>query len=412
MAWNDGQWGAGYWGDWTDTRVLGRSSRLTVYVRDANLNTVGELERIEALEWTERLHGVGGWVLDTDVVGAELLLATPGAGIVIWDETPPGGGGPRLVYSGPMSEGPAGAPAAERRLSQDGTQLDDRVRITGTDDMTWLAERVVYPDPAHDEDAWASAYDVRTGTASTVILDYIDANAGPGALTARRVTGLALPTDPTLGATVTGRGRLQNLLSFLAELAAAGGVVFTVRQDTDDDALAVTIGTSTDRSADVAFSMDLGNLEAHNYSVERADGTYVIVGGQGEGAARAFTSAASAGGRRVETFVDRRDISDPGELDQAAVAALADRAGRTSLQMVPIDTRSLAYGTHYRLGDTVRVDVDGVAVTDVLTAVRSSLTPSDFRRTITVGQESQTGPIALYTGLRTLAQRLRQLERI
>jgi hypothetical protein len=285
------------------------------------------------------------------------------------------------------------------------------VKFFGADDMVWLAERVAHPQPATASPPWTGQdYDVRTGPASSVILGYVGANAGPSAVTARRVAGLTLAADPAAGSTITGRARFQPLLAFLAELATGGGVTVTVTQS--GASLVAAAVATVDRSADVAFAHDLGNLESSEYAVAASNGSVLYVGGQGEGTARVFTVASNGSSRRVESFADRRDVTDPAELAEVAAVLLAERAGKTSLTVNPIDTPTCRYGVHYRLGDLVRLDIDGVAVVDRVVAVRTVLSAAGLTREITIGAESSAGPIALFAGLRNLNRRITQLERI
>lgn len=375
---------------------------LTVRVRDASLDIVGELDAFESLVWTDRLHGVGGWALACDPSSVGPLLE-PGAGLVVVDELD------QVVMSGPTGVGPTGLPTYARDIGwADGAPTDTLV-VYGTDDMVHLSDRLAHPSPAQwDPPFDAQAYDVRTGAASTVLLELIDVNAGPHAATPRRVAGLALSVDPVAGATVTARARWQNLLGLLGELGAAGGVVCTVRHSSGT--LLASVRSARDLSSAVAFSASFGNIDAASYAVEAATATTVYVGGQGEGEAREV-AVLSSPGRRIEAFVDRRDVDDSAELAAAAAAALVESAGRTSLQITPTETATCAYRRHYDLGDVVAVDIDGVRFAEQVTSVQSTLAAGAVTRQVTVGRESASGPLALFAGIRSLSRRVQHLER-
>lgn len=382
-----------------------------VVVRDANLTPVGELDTFRRLTWTDRLHAVGGWVLETDSAGADLLLSHPGGGLIVYDGQPVDGNTARVLFSGPVGAGVDDLPTAIRQSGSANGALVDLVTVIGTCDNGWLADRVAHPEPGTASPPFASSdYDVRTGDATTVILDYIDHNAGPHAVAARQVAGLTLGADAGEGATITGRARWQNLLEFLGELATAGGVVFGVRQSGRQ--LVASCTAAVDRSASIRFAVELGNLDDSTYEVAASTATAVYCGGQGELAARDVVLAVQSGRRRIERFVDRRDISDSGELADAAAVALVEGVGKTSLSMTPIDTPTCSYGVHYSLGDQVTVQVDKVGVVDVVTAVETTIDAGALTRKITVGTESSTGPLARLIAQRRLARRLNQLERI
>lgn len=67
-----------------------------------------------------------------------------------------------------------------------------------------------------------AGFDVRSGTVEAVMRGYVDANAGPSAIANRRITGLALGTYNTLGATITEQARYATLLDLLRLLAVKG----------------------------------------------------------------------------------------------------------------------------------------------------------------------------------------------
>ena len=381
---------------------------LTVFCRDgATLAPVGQLDHFTRLSLVERWCGVGRWVLDAPITapGVDLFLSTADAGIVVQDDTTK-----RIVFSGPVGRGPDDAPTIVRTVAEENGTLGSNIQIMGSCDNQWLADRLAHPQPLTADPPYASQeHDVITGPATSVLLQLIDRNAGPSAVVARQVAGLTLAADPAQGTTITARARWQNLLTYLAELAVAGGAGFEVRQQ--NRVLTATARVPRDLSADVAFSLEFGNLAGFSYSVASTAGTAVYVGGQGEGTARDIT-VASTTGRRVELFVDRRDLADSDELDVAATVALTEATGKTSLRIEPIDTDSARYGRHYRLGDIVAAVVDGVRIIDTIQTVETRVEGGQTTRTITIGREDLRGNPALYAGIATLSRRVRQLERI
>lgn len=295
---------------------------------------------------------------DTD---AASLLSAKGAGIIVERNGV-------VLLSGPVRK-------LERRWSKD----EDDLVAWGPDDTFVLTTRIALPVPSGPPYS-SSAYDVRTGVASTIIRQYVDVNAGPGAVVQRQVAGLALAADPGIGTTVTGRARFHWLIELAQSLAqTGGGLGFRV----------VQVGTTrqfqvyqpADKTATAIFSRDLDNLAGHEYSLAAAGANYVYAGGGGVGTARTIVegqdSQSVVDWDRVETFLDRRDTTDPTELQQAITDELAARAQQADIRLSPVDTEGLAFGTDYGLGDKVTAVIDTVPLRDLIRQVNITLTAAD-----------------------------------
>ena len=371
-----------------------------VYARDASLARVAEVDDFQRLEAVPRFNAVGAWLLDVDRnVTAAAHLMLPGAGIVVTADD-------RVVLSGPVRQ--------RRRVRSSDS---DRLVVSGPDDLAWLAHRLAHPQPSTAAPPYSSsAYDVRSGTASSVVAAYVDANAGPGALASRRVPGLSLAPDPLIGTAVTGRARWQRLIDLLAELAlAGGGLGFRVSQPAVGG-LSFASYLPVDRAASVVFSLDLGNLAAFDYSAEAPEANYIVAAGGGEGTARTIregqSSLSVAEWGRVETFRDRRDTTDVAELDQTIAEELAAQAERTALSVTPVDLEQMAYGSDYDLGDRVSAVVDGVQVVEVVRELRISLTRDDPDRVRPViGTPTRAQVLDVFRRVRQVDSRVRDLER-
>lgn len=267
--------------------------------------------------------------------------------------------------------------------------------LGGVDDTSVLFDRLA-PPVSSGPPYSASAYDVRTGIASTIMRQYVDVNAAAGAVLSRQVPGLILGTpDPLVGSSVTGRARFDNLLALLQSLALAGGDLgFRVVQSETTAEIIFQVYQPSDKTASVIFSPQLGNLRAFRYTAKAADVNYVVVGGGGEGTARTFYEQGDFDSieyfnRRIEQFRDRRDTSVSGELIQTANEELANGAARTSLQITPIDTEGLAFVSDYSLGDKVTVVANGAKRGRT---VPPSVTIQDIIReiSISVNQDGET----------------------
>jgi len=380
---------------------------LVVYIRGGDLAPIAQLDYFISLRTVERFLGVGKWVLVAPLTAPAIadLLAATDPGIIVQDSVTK-----TIMFSGPVDVGPDGALTVIRSVSESSGELVSTIQIQGSCDNVWLSHRIAHPEPLTVGPPWnTNEHDVLTGPATSVLLDLIDRNGGPSALAERQIDGLTLASDPAAGPTITARARYQPLLSYLVELATLAGVGFEVRQRART--LTAAAFVLRDLSANVAFSLEFGNLAAYEYSVAAATGSFIYGAGQGEGTARSIV-VAERSGRRIESFHDRRDLASSTELAAATTVALSEGAGRTSLTMEPVDTDSCSYGVHYRLGDLVAVVVDGVRTVEPVRVVDTAIENGVMTRTITVGPEDNRGPAALYAGLATLSRRVRQLERI
>lgn len=368
-------------------------SKWTLYVRDDAGVRVAELDTFESATLIPRFNAVGDWQVVAPATEAAQLLTTPKYGLEFVRDG-------EVILSGPVTT----------RTREFGVGVDGYT-FQGKDDQVWLSRRKASPEPAtaaapYDD----SAYDVRTGAASTVIRAYVNVNAGPGAVTARQVDGLAVPAVAAFGSTVTGRARWQTLIDLLAELATAGGVGFRTRQLTFD------VYQPTDLSAAVKFSTALGNLAGFSYSDAAPEVNHVYVAGGGEGTARVIreltdTTSVTEWGR-VEEFRDRRDTTDTAELDQAGQAMLTESATKRGFSLAPIETASVRFGATYNLGDQVTVIVDGVPVVDVVREVRIDLNADGETVAPTVGDpDADPSRPSIFAAHKRMERRVRNLER-
>jgi hypothetical protein len=311
-----------------------------IYVRDANLNRVAEVDDFNSLDLVLRFNSPSSWVLNlpTDSFAARELIKQRAGIIVVRDG--------QTILSGMVTN-------RKRKWEV----LGDVTTVSGVDDTVWLARRLAYPVPSGPPYTTAE-HDVRTDKAETVMRQYVDYNAGPNARSERRVPRLTLAVDQGRGKTVTGRARFDVLIDLLSSLALAGGDLgFRIVQVGQN--LEFQVYQPTDKTKTAIFSPLLGNLREFEYSSDDAEANYVIVGGQGEGTARTFvergdsTSITKYG--RIESFLDRRDTTDDTELNQAIDEELAQKAEKMSLSISPIDTEQLKFGREYGLGDKVSV---------------------------------------------------------
>lgn len=339
-------------------------SDLTVEVRDANLNRVGLITEADLVgfEAVLRFNNVGNWRFqlpgDHELASA---LATPGSGIIV---TGPDG----VLLSGPMTSAV---------LDQNSSDPEGTYTFEGTDDSIILGQRLAYPTPTTaDVTAQTTANDVRSGTASTVMRAYVDANIGPSAPAPRKIPALTLATDPLSGSTVYGSARFDVLGELLTGLAAVDGLGFDVLQQ--GDSLEFRVYVPTDKSDEIRMDVANDTLTSTKFSFSAPGATLAIVGGEGQGTSRTFrqvttassTSAQAAWNQRIEVFLDQNNTSDTNELDQAGLETLAEvGATQVSLEVVPSSDTTMVYGVDWNLGDLVTVVVDEDQLSATVTSV-------------------------------------------
>jgi hypothetical protein len=344
-----------------------RIEDLAVEVRDSDLKKVGALSGADLVgaEFILKFNDVGSWSVQLHSTSAmATLLRTPGYGLVV---SGPNG----VLLSGPTTY-------AELQQSQD--DPDGTWMVRGVDDSVILAERLVYPDPVDDDvTSQQFAYDTRNDVAETVLKEYVDANlvSGPAS---RQVAGLTVEADLGRGSTVYGDARFQQIQEFFHDLAQTGGVGYKIEQV--GTGLQFQVYEPVDRSALIRLDIENGRLTTSNYSYTAPTLTRAIVGGAGEAEERLFYEGTSATsltaetewGRRIEKFVDARNVQENAEFVQHASEALVDN-GKTkvSLTVTPTDDGSMLFGDEWGLGDTLTVVAGSIVTTAVVYTVALSV---------------------------------------
>lgn len=384
------------------------SRDIQILVRDADLQIVGEIDPgdLDVFQYTDVHAGVGTWQLTTNANSPIVqALATPGAGIVfIRDDV--------ALISGPVDS-----------INKKGTGngIVTWKIIGSTDDI--ILKDLAYPDPALADPATTptEAYDTRTGVASTVMYGYVSDNIGPTAPLARRRTELSMAPDTVIGDTVKFSARYDDLNTMLNELSVAGGVGYRVVQVGQN--LEFQVYDTTDKSAQIRFSIDNETLDSYEWTQKAPEVTRIIVAGTGQGTERtvfmvmadaSYIAEALWGQVRVE-FSDQRSTSDPAQLTQYAMNRLEDGGISTaSVKFDPVDTAQIQFGRDYQLGDIVSVIVDNIEVTDIVQQVTVKMNSNGVETSIAIGNpEAVATSIAemLIKRQRQAQQRISQIER-
>lgn len=299
------------------------------------------------------------------------------------------------------------------------------VSVNFSDDFALIAGRRVYPDPAKViSDGTQPASYVRTGVnAETLLRDLVNLNAGPGALTARRIPQLLLGAAAGVGTNVNLTARLEPLGDVLRSVALdGGGLVFeTVQVGTT---IEFRVRAARDLTASCRFSFGMNNLRSVRFKRSSPTVTTAIVGGSGQGDARTFlevtNSSAESEWWRVESLVDETSAADnsAGVLTRAGTEALAGGAQPVELATVTVDVPDgpagpgQIAGRDFRIGDKVTVELPtGVEVAELVRSDTLTATPSGGEYvTCVVGSPDATTDPQWVQAVRELQRRLGRLE--
>lgn len=343
-----------------------------------------------------RETAVGTWQMTVDETAQWSPLIAEGWRVLVVEDA-------RTLFSGPITE---------IGVTEEGQVRD--LELAGVTDMVALEDRIVLPDPTQPSDQQTTVTNwARKGAAETLIADLVNLQAGPQSpFDARRTAGLTSLVSQGRGAPSSVNARFSLLLDEVRALATVGGLVVDVVQVDAD--LVPTVRVPVDRSRSVKFQLKAG-LGKYELKHTGPSTTVVLVGGQGEGTARAihFGSQATTWGRRVERFQDRRDTPDPEELAKAAAETLAEAAETAMVTFTVVEAEGLRYGQDYELGDTVTVALPGGGeVMDGVRVVEMSWGPHGRTVEPTIGPPGAEPPkaSAQVTRTRQLMRQVRGLE--
>lgn len=369
---------------------------MIIQLRDSAFLPVGEFDDFQFAQCTSQFNAKGSWELTLDASSAIRPLVDFGTGVIFR------GDDGAIEFSGPIES---------IRRSYDGNK--DNLILKGSDDNAFLARRLAFPSPSPFTIA---PYDVRTGAAGEVMSGYVASNLGPSAVASRQLAGLNV-AGSTLGATVTGRARFDNLLELLQGLALRGGDLGFRIVQTGPGALEFQVYQATDRTSTAVFSIELGNLASFDYETEVAETTYAIAGDSGDAGARLFAERQSTEGMEsyglIESFRDQSNTTNVAELYEAALEELAQKADKKNLSVQPTDTGALAYGTGYQMGDRVTAIIDGVATVGIIRELKRSYSVDGTTIAPVIGTPGASKPDTLnvFKKQRELVRRISQLER-
>lgn len=314
----------------------------------------------------------GTWSVTAQNEGLAGLLS-PGAGVILTQ-------GDRLVMSGPVTSIQRGA-----RVST----------ISGVSDADILDGRIIFPDPTKAITAQPTDYDNRSGPAETVLLGYVNANIGPGALASRRVNTLRLPASQGRGKTVSIKGRLGALGDTVADVSESGSLhVDIVHGEDTSPYLGLSVRPVRDLTANIRFGSSKDFTaglvgDDWSYTLSRPTVTDAIVAGGGQGSNRIFAekvdpTAEALWGMKREALIDQRQTTDATELAQAGTDALSDGSNPVAVSFTVTETADIQYRQDWRVGDKIGVSIDGMDLSNVVREVTTTVQSQSGSPTETV----------------------------
>lgn len=388
-----------------------------LYVRNADLIEVGELETFATARIRQRLDDEGSWMIEglkaNDPIAAALeWSSSSGAqGIVLRRDG-------EIEMSGPVKHlGPS--EDAESFQEPDGT-IVPRVEASGIDDTGTLAERAIQPVWNQAGPPYLGAYDAVTSTSAESALHlFVSRHAGPAAAPyGRQIRGLEMGPNSGRGALITKGFRFTNLLVALQQIALAGdGIRFKVLQTRDGARTFLTEGFNDLRSRvrlSVGGDGGAGNLAAITSSEDAASANYVYGAFKGELEDRIVVERSDpesmARYGRIEHVHSEGNIDDPTEISNAMAKALEEGREDLAFDVEAIEDEDVEYGRDYRLGDRLTVVLaDGREIEGYVVEVTIDLTPAGAIVTPVVAT-TRVAPSSR-DPVRALGQRLGHLER-
>jgi hypothetical protein len=242
--------------------------------------------------------------------------------------------------------------------------------------------RIMWPASTSSRSSFS---DVAAETVAKLLVQYnLTASATTGNGRATNGANASLPvtieTDAAQGNNISMGLAWLNLLPALQRVATLGGGDFSLEYDSDAHSWEFQWHQGylgTDRSAEVVFSLDRGNMQRPVLNLTNPwESTVAVVAGQGQAADRELVvrtgpNYSSAFSREV--FIDARDLSTEEALQDRGDQRLDEMKSRNVLDFTVRQTDALKYGRNYFLGDLVTWRFGGLTGTQQVDSVEIEL---------------------------------------
>lgn len=245
------------------------------------------------------------------------------------------------------------------------------------------------------KDNYETTHSLKQAAAETVLKEFVDENAGPGASNVysypdneegRLVNGTIphfnIEADQARGPIYTAHYTWRNLYEIAQEIAQGSSVDFAVvRRDKNQFEFKCYYPTrGTDKTNTLIFSPEYGNMSVPSYTKSRTEEVNLVaVLGTGEQKARRFiisqdavTIAESPWNQR-ETTHDSRNSDDVQVYMDTGKEVLNNLKAKTAFTFDVMQTDASAYGYDYVLGDICTVKFGAITQRKKITAVSLNL---------------------------------------
>ncbi|MES9589959.1 hypothetical protein ABWK57_14020 [Streptomyces sp. NPDC094045] len=297
---------------------------------------LGEIDTWIKLDFTVRFNAVGTWQLLVKTGTYQEGLLKQGRGIVIYQ-----GGVPDPVFSGQID-------AFERYWTVEQHTAAGSVFVGGKCDNQFPYGFLAFPgvsSPGTDKMAVLpiekqyTGKDTRpaAGPVGQAVWVEADLAFGSRAISGRRIGALNVGANVPVGTSVSDSLRFDNLGEKFEGWLKDKKVGYRFLWDHTTKKIELKLAACRDRSKEVRFSPDLGNLKQYTWQLKAPDVTRAIVACQGEGAERYLWQKIDSEGERQwgvkrEVFVDRRDI--PLKTDKDGKPALVTKTGSDGFEEI------------------------------------------------------------------------------
>lgn len=232
-----------------------------------------------------------------------------------------------------------------------------QITVKGRDIKSIIERRVIIP-PAGE------AYDKFKGDVESVIKHYVDVCCVNPVDANRKIPNLIIADNNKRGVILSWECRYKNLMSEIESLARTGEIGWFIYLDPKVKKLIFDVEVGVNRAATqsvnsrVIFSSEFNNIANAIHTSNSVNYKNIAyVGGQGEGLERVVKEVKKSdaiGLERREVFIDGRDISDAGNLEDRGLAKLSQFDNIINTESTIIN-KNLLYEKDWKLGDVVTV---------------------------------------------------------
>lgn len=294
---------------------------------DSDISLLGVLEAFEYLNWTRRYSECGSFKLKAPAIPQNLALLS--IGNILWKSDDEEAGIIETI-----------------ELTQD---EEETIEVSGRFGTSLLTQRIIWGTETISDEF------------STCVGQLLSRHAIAPTNTDRVIPQLFFSGTAT-GVTVESQVSYKNLLTTVQTLCNAADIGIKTVFSPTQRRWTVTLYEGLPSQA--IFSREYENLLEQEYTHSRRDYANVaLVGGEGEGSARALvTTGSGAGLARYELFVDAKDLKSEDfpstyttALSQRGQSKLAERKEFNTFDATINAFGNLEYKTDYDLGSIVTI---------------------------------------------------------